>query len=280
MDNKDSLIATFYLDTNAIQSLGSSLWHFSNKYVYTSIWVEMELVSAISDDDSFRKKKAALRNLVGSGIDVDLLPPSYRMLKSFGIDTTNWFSVENWNSFIKELLEAKDYEHWRSSCDKVVLDCIKTIDSVDNEFEGTIIKNFETGTLKERKMRFEKKFGGDLDDAYYSALEYYVGMYAKKYGLSQLQLISHYDASQDVFIVINSYYILKKSVFHEKPAHNDFNDLLHLHYVTNNCYLVTDDKGFAKCVNDVLPGQAITLNQFKENIVNSKLYKSETDKPL
>ena len=274
------LIPTFYLDTNAIQSLGSTLCHFSNKYVFTSIWVEMELVSSISDDDSFRKKKAALRNLVESGIDVDVLPPPYRMLESFGIATTNWFSVDTWNRFINELLEAKDYDHWQSSCDKEVLKYIKVIDSVDEEFKEAIGKRFASGTAKERKMNFATKFNGSLNDIYKDALGYYVDLFEKKFKVPQYQLISQYDSSQDVFMVVQYYYVEMKAANHDAPARNDFNDLLHLHYIKNNCYLVTDDKGFAKCVNDVLKGHAITVNEFKAIIVNSKLNKSEINKPL
>ena len=77
-------IHKYYLDTNAVQSLGSKLGSISLECVYTSIWTQIELVSAIKDDDSFRKKTAALRHLSDSGIFIDQIVPGAKKEQAFG----------------------------------------------------------------------------------------------------------------------------------------------------------------------------------------------------
>ena len=75
----------YYLDTNAIQSLGSKLESIFSEDVFTSIWTQVELVSAIKDEGSFRRKKAALKHLSDSRIYVNQAVPAIKRLQAFSM---------------------------------------------------------------------------------------------------------------------------------------------------------------------------------------------------
>ena len=81
----------YYLDTNAIQSLSSKLESIPTESVFTSIWTEIELVTAIKDESSFRRKRAALKHLQESGLYVDQTLSAYKRDMAFGaIEKTNY----------------------------------------------------------------------------------------------------------------------------------------------------------------------------------------------
>ena len=103
----------YYLDTNAVQSFGTRLESLPNECVYTSVWTQLELVSAIKDDDSFRKKTAALRHLSDSGIFIDQIIPGAKKEQAFGCIAPEGGKIPHLSEVIMPMIfAAGNYEEF------------------------------------------------------------------------------------------------------------------------------------------------------------------------
>ena len=79
-------MSLYYLDTNTDQSLGSKLQVVSPQQgVYTSMLTIMELLKRIEDEESFRKKRGPILQLLNSGVLIDPLPVPFVIQEAFGI---------------------------------------------------------------------------------------------------------------------------------------------------------------------------------------------------
>lgn len=256
----------YYLDTNAVQSLGLKLESISSEGVFTSIWTQIELVSAINDDDSYRRKKAALKHLSDSGIYVDQAIPAIKRLQAYTIVEPEPYEYTVFRErIIPIVLKTTKYDDFLEQTEKPILEKalkkLQEVDEVSRDF-GDFITKYNNDVI----LNFANKWEGDKVKLIREAIEYHAGKIERRFFLSKSCLINEYDHSIDYFMLIHYFYVESKKHVHEKPARNDFNDILHLLYLKEGCKLVTDDKGFQKYVNKMVEGLAIGTEHFLDEI--------------
>ncbi len=255
----------YYLDTNEVQSLGLKLESISSEWIFTSIWAQIELVSAIKDDDSFRRKKAALKHLSDSRIYVDQAIPSIKRLQAFGMVEPEPYDFSVFRErIIPIVINSIDYdEYLKRIHDSGLEKSLKSIRDVDNlsSISGKYIANNTYEIID-----FENKWKGNKSGLIQDAVDYHAGKLEERYGLPKWYLIEDYDHSIDYFMLIHYYYVEQKKHAHEKPARNDFNDICHLLYLKDGCKLVTDDGKFQEYVNKMADGLSIGTEQFLNEI--------------
>lgn len=264
------MILKYYLDTNAVQSLGCKLCEISSKKgVYTSILSIMELVKSIKDEDSFRRKRGALLHLRQSSVLLDMLHPTYVFNRAFKIDYEIHPIYWSFNRIVDVALESDDYRVFMDSLDKNDLiesfEGLKIIFKKSNEY---FIKNLslynETGNVADNKRSFEERWKGKENrrQRLYESINHYTKKQSKRQSLPFDELLANYDHSLDIIMLTSCYYDEKKNYRKELAANNDGFDLQHLMYLREGCKLVTDDSTFKTYVNEVFNGLAIGTEQF------------------
>lgn len=252
----------YYLDANAVQSLGSKLESLPSERVFTSIWTQIELVSAINNDDNYKRKKAALKHLSDSGIYVDQAIPAIKRLQAYTIVEPEPYEYAVFREHIIPIvLKTMEYnvflEQIKSSFAEKALKKLQEVDNTSRDF-GDFIAKYKDDVI----LDFENKWDGDKVKLIREAVDYHAGKIGRRYFLSKSCLINEYDHSIDYFMLIHYYYVEQKKHRHEEPARNDFNDICHLLYLKDGCKLVTDDGKFQKYVNKMVDGLAIGTEQF------------------
>ena len=255
----------YYLDTNTVQSLGLKLESLPLKSVFTSIWTQMELVSAIEDEGSFRRKRAALKHLQESNLFIDQTLSGFKLYMAFGVIVRTNYTFDDFSNRILPLvIHAQEYN-----------DLIKQLDDFDLiEIFGTlkVMDELSSGMeyfLKQNKwpiIDYDNKWSGNKNNLLNEAIDYFAERWHVRSGISKEKLLSQYDHSIDYFLLIDYYYVEQKKYSHDKPARNDMNDLHHLLYLKGGNKLVTDDKGFQKYVNKMVDGLAVSIEQFLNEI--------------
>ncbi len=255
----------YYLDTNAVQSLGPKLESLPSACAFTSIWTQMELVSAIEDERSFRRKRAALKHLQESSLFIDQTLSGFKLYMAFGaIDRTDYTFDDFSNRILPLVMHAKDYDDLMKQINDLKLielfGSLKVLDELSSGSEYFLKQN------KWPIIDYDNKWNGDKDDLLNESIDYFAGSLERRSGIPKEKLLSQYDHSIDHFLLIDYYYVEQKKHSHDKPARNDMNDLHHLLYLKEGVKLVTDDKGFQKYVNKMVDDLAIGTEQFlKEN---------------
>lgn len=256
----------YYLDANAVQSLGSKLESLPSERVFTSIWTQIELVSAINNDDNYKRKKATLNHLSDSGIYVDQAIPAIKRLQAYTIVEPEPYEYTVFREHIIPIvLKTMEYnvflEKIRNSYVEKALKKLQEVDEISRDF-GDFIAKYRDDVI----IDFENKWEGDRVKLIREAVDYHAGIIERRYFLSKSCLINEYDHSIDYFMLIHYYYVEQKKHAHEKPARNDFNDICHLLYLKDGCKLVTNDKKFQKYVNKMVDGLSIDTEQFLNEI--------------
>ncbi len=133
----------YYLDTNAVQSLGTKLESLPNECVYTSVWTQLELVSAIKDDDCFRKKTAALRHLSDSGIFIDQIIPGAKKVQAFGCIAPEGGKIPHLSEVIMPMIfVAGNYEEfWKPIKCHGMEKCMKLIKETNDLMHLQYLRN-------------------------------------------------------------------------------------------------------------------------------------------
>ena len=266
----------YYLDACAVQSLGAKLVSLPVDCFYTSVWTQFELVSAIIDENSFKRKRGALKHLFDSGLYIDQVFPAFKRLLAYGIVKEEEGEIHGFSNTIQSILQSTNYEEFvakneihgstipseSKGLERITaLEIIKRIDEVTLGFGNQIKSRMDL-----RIEDFEEKWKKDKNELLLDAIDYYANLLEKEHHIPKRLLMSMYDHSVDYYLLIHYYYIEQKRYSRNQPAKNDFNDLMHLQYLRNGCKLVTDDKGFQKYVNKVVDGLAIGIEQFLKEI--------------
>lgn len=255
----------YYLDTNAVQSLGAKLESLNSESVFTSIWTQIELVTAFKDESSFRRKRAALKHVLDSGIFVDEAFFPIKRLQAYGLVEPEPYSISAFRKRIIPIaLESIDYCGYKARIHdeglEKHLEVVQIVDDVGSTSNEYLDKNkFEIDD-------YENKWKGDKEKLTKESIAYHAEKLEEKYFIPQRSLLQEYDKSIDYFMLIHYYYVEQKKHSHDKMAHNDMNDLYHLLYLKKGYKLVTDDKGFQKYVNKMVDGLAIGTEQFLKEI--------------
>lgn len=251
----------YYLDTNAVQSLGEKLESLNLKSVFTSIWTQIELVSAIKNENSFKRKRAALKHLQESGLYVDQTLSAYKRDMAFGaIERTNYTFDDFSNIILPMVLQSRDYNDLMERLDShqltEIFEKLKVLDGLGSDGNYYLERN--TWPI----VDYENKWKGDKNNLLHESICYHADRLEERYGIPKELSIMCYDHTIDYFMLIHYYYVEQKKHSHDKMARNDMNDLYHLLYLKNGCKLVTDDKGFQKYVNKMVEDLAIGTERF------------------
>lgn len=255
----------YYLDTNAVQSLGWKLESIPKGNVFTSIWTQIEIVTAIKDENSFRRKRAALKHLQNSGLFVDPNLSAFKLDMAYGAIKKTTYTFDDFsNRILLVVMQSLDYNDLVNQLNTYelteIFEKLKVLDELSSMSHYYLEKN------KWPIYDYDNKWNGDKNYLLNESIDYYAGKLQDRYGIAKEILLSRYDHSIDYYLLILYYYVEQKKHSHDKPARNDMNDLHHLLYLTNGCKLVTDDKGFQKYVNKMVEGLAIGTGQFLKEI--------------
>lgn len=258
-------MSLYYLDTNAVQSLGPKLESLPSACAFTSIWTQMELVSAIEDEGSFRRKRAALKHLQESGLFIDQTLSGYKLYMAFGTIERKKYTVGDFSDCILPLvMHAQNYDDLMKQLDDLNLiemfGTLKVIDELSSGMDYSLKQN------KWPIIDYDNKWNGDKKDLLNESIDYFAGRLQERSGIPKEILLLQYDHSIDYYMLIDYYYVEQKKQSHDVPGRNDMNDLYHLLYLKEGDILVTDDKGFQKYVNKMVDGLAISTEKFLNEI--------------
>jgi hypothetical protein len=264
----------YYLDTNAVQSLGLKLRNIpANKGVYTSVLTIMELLKRIEDEDSYKKKVGPIVQLLNCQVFIDPLQAPFVIRDAFGIDYEIPVEFDAIERIITIACKSQNYKLFYESIQNEGLtelfNGLKTLFKIGNDrFKESLAQYNEKGNLAANRIVFKERWEGDINrqNRLNEVINYYAKKQASRYDRSVLDLLSSYDHSIDLFMLINYYYDEKKNYCRELAADNDGFDIQHLLYLRKGCKLVTDDRGFQKYVNEVFEDLAIGTKQFMEEI--------------
>lgn len=264
----------YYLDTNAVQSLGLKLRNIpANKGVYTSVLTIMELLKRIEDEDSFKKKTGPIVQLLNCQVFIDPLQAPFVIQDAFGINYEIPVEFDNIEKIIAIACKSKNYELFNESMQNEGLtelfNGLKTLFKTGNDrFKEGLAQYNEKGDLAANRIMFKERWEGNVNrqNRLCEVINYYAEKQSVKCNRSILDLLLSYDHSIDLFMLINYYYDEMKNYCRELAADNDGFDIQHLLYLRKGCKLVTDDRGFQKYVNEVFEGLAIGTKQFMEEI--------------
>lgn len=259
----------YYLDANAVQSLGTKLESIPADSVYTSVWTQNELVSAVcdcKDDVSFKRKRAALRHLQNTNIFIDTIMPGAKKEQAFGLVLSKECKLTVLSELIIPIiLEADDYDEFKKLYENKDLE--KILGLIQKSDEVTLVFGEQIKSRMDLRIDdFEEKWKSDKDELLQDAIDYYANLLEKKHHIPKGLLIRAYDHSVDYYMLIHYYYVEQKRYSRNNPGKNDFNDLMHLQYLRNGTKLVTDDTVFQTYVNEVIDGLAIGTTQFLDEI--------------
>ena len=157
----------YYLDTNAVQSLGKRLEGIPvNKGVYTSILTCMELLKRMENEDSYKRKRGPLLHLKNSGIQIDSLPAPFIILESFRVRKEIPPIFDSFEAIVAVALESNSYEMFRLLLRKNNLveafDGLKLIFQKGNErFKEGLTQYNEEGDLTTNRNIFKERWEGD-----------------------------------------------------------------------------------------------------------------------
>lgn len=162
----------YYLDTNAVQSLGAKLESISFKGVFSSIWTQIELVTAFKDESSFRRKIAALKHLLVSGVFVDEAYCAIKRLQAFGIVEPEPYAITVLRKrIIPTAIESIDYSDYKKKIhDRGLVRYLETIQKID------ALSSTSNEYLDRNKFEivdFENKWEGDKEKLTEESIAYH-----------------------------------------------------------------------------------------------------------
>ena len=264
----------YYLDTNAVQSLGKRLEGIPiNKGVYTSILTCMELLKRMENEDSYKRKRGPLLHLKNSGIQIDSLPAPFVIWESFRIRKEIPPIFDSFEAIVAVALESNSYEMFmlllRKNNLAEAFDGLKLIFQKGNErFKAGLTQFNEGGGLATNRNIFKERWEGDDNrkKRLYEAIKYFAGKQVDSCNQPLVNLLMNYNHSIDLYMLTCYYYDEMKNYSRELAADNDGFDLQHLLYVRKGCKLVTDDRFFQKYVNETISGTSIGTEQFLKEI--------------
>ena len=200
----------YYLDTNAVQSLGKKLESIpADKGVYTSNLTCMELLKRMEDEDSYRKKRGPLLHLKNSGIQIDSLLVPFVIWESFRIQKEIPPIFDSFEAIIAVALEANSYEMFTLLLRKKklveVFDGLKMIFQKGNErfIEGLAQYN-ERGDLATNRIIFKERWEGDDNKKkrLYESIKYFAGKQLESCNQPLVNLLMNYNHSIDLYMLV------------------------------------------------------------------------------
>jgi hypothetical protein len=265
----------YYLETNSIRALDSEFINKNSKYFYTSYKTIYELISGMTNENEFKKRKRQL--LKTSGLQIDWSSPRKKIIDAFGfnIDDIDTKYIQN---IFYAIVANDNYEYLIS--EKCIFEnstnILKYIKD-DGELSEALVDSAKDDLRRITNSYEEQQFKKTIsnNDLLLSYLQCCYEIFLRRYGeaVSKIirenyfDIIKNYNNSLDNFIrfQIEIIYCLYNG---RMPGHNDIHDITHLLYLMNDDILVSNDKVFY--INTYLHKlKAITTDKIKGTSGNS-----------
>ena len=275
-----------YLETNAIRVLANKL--ISQPYLdscFTSILSICELLSGITDETSFARRKGIIRKVYFSKIPADLDMPETKMLKAYSIPYET--KLNDKIILLGALcIAAKSYQEYLSVIQKSELleywDFLKKYDeNCDSKFKESFKSRQESFDYSDPHMipDFRNKWGSLNNNKGLRArilndlIVYFAESFLKPGSALPIKdkslkdFVSSYDHSLDIYFMCIGYFSGTKIVFKNAPSRNDYFDLCHLMYLRNNSnIIVSNDRMLIDLMNKCNPHNILSINDFQRKI--------------
>lgn len=248
----------YYLDANAIYSYANKLDTIANhkERAFTSYLVVLEILSGIKCENSFRRRKMALKKLKESGLHIIWKTPNQIIARAFlyqlycsDIEIVKYLSElvissENYTEFKDKSDQSNDeykiervqkYDDYISdigvSESKEVIRFINENNSkiVKNAYKKNVIENdfIPSLALKHSHQSIVNQAVAIINDDPFGSLE---------------EIMTNYDRSLDLYYYVDSFHTVESKLNSEVYGKNDFMDHNHLLYLDSNRKIVSDDK--------------------------------------
>ncbi|WP_430974201.1 hypothetical protein [Sunxiuqinia rutila] len=262
-----------YLETNSLRRFASQLTEesfISDKY--TSILSLLEIISGISDDESFKLRKSIIKKIIRSQIKTDLTLPELKIYNAFGIDYNNSEILEKIMMIIRIIDTVKDYNNMESTIKLNYLfdvwEFVKQYDKNANiEFRKVIFNRFPDSGIKKLIQQFNERWTQEnLNLLKTKIVDFYAGIIFRNLPnqsrKSKSEIYSAYDNSIDIYLIVTAFYIDEKISFKNIPGKNDYLDLNHLIYLYKyQNQIITDDKLLFKLLTKIYPNNILKTNR-------------------
>jgi hypothetical protein len=255
----------YYLDTSCIRPLIKRVEETDLKdRTCTSILTLIELTSGFKNLDDLHKRAALAKRIIESGMTVDYEPAENKLINAFpGLSP-----LPNWEEPINLLVET--------------LQEVNAVDEVESEITKNnlmdfwiMLSTYDKWTTQNFANEFfqliqqvKKKAQGQ--DVPWNNIESNINSWARSFsqdetinpgGLSSANLIESFNGSASIYLQVGNYYL--DLVYGGRvPGRNDYLDLQHFAYLSNNDFtMVTSDGLMIEIGNVVCNDRMRTLNQ-------------------
>lgn len=282
----------YYLETNAIRKLAGKLshpWIIAN--CFTSIHTICELLTDLSEEN-YPLKRNAITQIINSGIYIDWELPQKIQFESYGVFGIQYqFDKNIVESLMKEITNSENMAEYMDNIEKMSLMQVyrkiqKNDEGYYTYFDAEMKRKtaeFRTAipAFNERKglvegiteplMLYSNSFNPVFVEALKPAVQIKMGedIYNSELNHGQLpeldEFIKGYSRRIDIFFIVSGYYTMKKNAVSDSIAINDFNDLYHLMYISNDDIIVSNDHLFSDTMKKLLPNNVMTSEELISN---------------
>lgn len=271
----------YYLDTNVLYNIAKIPAGIKDDCFY-SVYGLSEIVAGIVEDDFFRRKRA-LENVLYSQIKRDDKSPEQLLIESF--DYFKEYDFEDNRSerlqiLVKRILLCDSYEQFRQLIQnepyREIFEYLIAQDKFySDNFKSASLQGIQNIMKLKKDHKSRQKNEGEsptdltaiLDDENLNR-SLSILVFAKKTIRMSDEVFSDelektiyetYNGLQDVHVLGYSNYSKKQVRNNLVPGRNDYQDIIHLHYLRdgNGIGIVSDDSIY----QEYIPGYAITLQQ-------------------
>lgn len=262
-----------YLETNSLRQVSAQL--ADNNFIqdkYTSILSLIEIISGISNEESFLLRQSILKKILQSNLKINFDLPNTILYQAFGFSNGLYptLKIEDFVQILRIITTIKNFK----SLDEVISInslnetwiVIKQYDEIVNRigWKNSIQKRFDENkdikkAIEDHRNRWHSnniEYLKKLTINYFARI--LLECYPDETNYHLEYIISSYDNSIDIYLLSTAYYVDKLVSTKNLPGKNDYFDLQHLIYLYGNMNeIVSDDKLLHKIVKINFPNNII-----------------------
>jgi len=263
----------YYLDTNAIYQL-PRLPHNHKKDIYTSYLAVFELISGI-DEKSFRKRKAALKQLIDKNIQIIWESLKTLLIKAIGGIAID-YDVEATELMMGHVLKCDSYDQLSEISYKHGEEIynISIFQEHDKCFSNEIFCLFKEANKlisKEDRASLRKS---ELDPSMIqlqtelSIMQIIIDIGFEKNSEKYITALKRFDGQKNLHNYLKFIAIYQEGNYRygRTSGKNDGFDILHTIYSDTMDYFVSDDTIYHRIPDGYFKASFITFNDFIENV--------------
>ena len=92
--------------------------------------------------------------------------------------------------------------------------------------------------------------GGMFINTGFKQIRRVISSYKPTGWVSVEELLSMYNGKIDIFLFATAFFAFIKAPYNQKISKNDYNDIFHLSYITENNLIISDDRIFIKLLDE------------------------------